>query len=527
MSKWRVFVVACLMVGMAALACGPSGGGEAQEVTEPPPTATPVAPTPAATPGGPGPGPGGAPCGDGVCDERERADPSLCPQDCPAQSTPGALPPRPSTGEPDYEPPINVYLVLHIDPLGAQEATTFKPEQGMYALTRDEIDWLMAEAARHGLRFTSLYNGWYPQWALEAGDTEQFRALLDAGHEIGSHAHRITYDPGTDAWIKRGEELGLFGRPNYDPELARQCWDDADRYVESVLSQIGAAGQNQIMCSTALSLPDEKNLMAEFGFTIAAGNRLEKGINYFGHMVWNPWRAGNSDEPGYELAEDLGAGYVTFNHLAQIGGGGSVGMPAEAHGQDLTLPQMQRRFLMLYAEWLARERTGAEDRVWAYGFVYHPNYGDRYNVETAAFLDWLDEHFVGQTSPHGNTIARYATVGEIAEEFYAWETAHPGASSFSYVRDDPYPYTYPIIPTKLEDAAYEAHVDLGAGVTCFRFSRDGQPIYMLWSDLGERTANLHELSGQVRATDMAGEERVLDAASLPLTEEPLLVEPLE
>jgi hypothetical protein len=50
---------------------------------------------------------------------------------------------------------------------------------------------------------------------------------------------------------------------------------------------------------------------------------------------------------------------------------------------------------------------------------------------------------------------------------------------------------------------------------------------MLWSDLGEQTANLHELSGQVQVTNMAGEESVVDAASLPLTEEPLLVEPLE
>ena len=65
--------------------------------------------------------------------------------------------------------------------------------------------------------------------------------------------------------------------------------------------------------------------MAEFGFTIAAGNRLEKGINYLGHVVWNPWRAANSAEPGYELAEDLNAGYLAFNHLAQIGGGGSIG----------------------------------------------------------------------------------------------------------------------------------------------------------------------------------------------------------
>jgi hypothetical protein len=491
------------------------------------PTPTPVTPTPEQ------PAPEGEPpmtgdrCGDGVCDEAEQGDPNLCPQDCADSAAPaGDAGPPPGTGSPDYEPPINVYLILHIDPLGGQEADTFKPEQAMYTRTRDEIDWLAGEAARHGLRFTSLYNGWYSQWALNAGDIGQFESLHEAGHEIGSHAHRISYDAASDIWIKRRAEIDLFGRPNYDAAVARQCWDDADRFIDTIVAQIGATGQNRTMCATALTLSDEPNLMDEFGFTIAAGNRLEKGINYFGHIVWNPWRASISEEPGYELAEDRSVGYVTFNHLAQIGGGGAIGMPAEAHGQDLTLGQMQRRFLMLYAEWLARERTGAEDRVWAYGFVYHPNYGDRYNREVSELFDWLDEHFVGKTSPHGHTIAQYATVKDIADEFHVWEAVHPGASSFNYVRGDPYPYTYAAVTTKLEGAAYEAHVDLGQGVSCFRFTKEGQPIYLLWSDLGERTVSLSlELSGQVRVTDATGQESVLDAAALPLTEGPILAEP--
>ena len=282
------------------------------------------------------------------------------------------------------------------------------------------------------------------------------------------------------------------------------------------------------MCSTALKLSDEPDLMDEFGFSIAAGNRLEKGISYFGHMIWNPWRAASLDEIGYELAEDLNADYITYNHYAQIGGGGLVGMPAESHGQDLTVPQLKRRFLMLYAEWLARERTGAQDRVWNFGFVYHPNYGDRYNNETADFLDWLDEHFINQTSAYGNIIARYATIGEIAQEFYAWEALHPGTSSFNYVRGDPYPYTFEIIPTMLDGAAYEEHLDLGQGVTGFSFSKDGQQIFMLWSDLDEQVVDISSLlSGQVKVTDSNGEESVGDASAVQLSQEPLFVELLQ
>jgi hypothetical protein len=138
------------------------------------------------------------------------------------------------------------------------------------------------------MRFTALYDGWYPQWALNEADIDQLRALVDAGHEIGSHAHRIAYDAGTDTWVKRRAELDLFGRPNYDRGVARHCWDDVDQYVDTVLTRVGAVGQNQTMCATALTLSDEKNLMAGFSFTIAAGNRREKGVNYFGHIVWNP-----------------------------------------------------------------------------------------------------------------------------------------------------------------------------------------------------------------------------------------------
>jgi len=469
---------------------------------------TPVPPT--------SPAPGR--CGDGVCDDMEKADPDLCPEDCAGTQGSAKVP---STGIPDYEPPINVFVILHIDELGELGMKTFKPEPPMYTNTRDEIDWVMEEAARHGLHVTSLYNGWFTKMALEMNDLSQFSALLAAGHEIGSEAHQITYDEAQGLWVTHHDELSIFGRPNYDPEVARQAWADSSSRIDAVLEAIGSRAPNRIMCSTALSLSDERNLMSEFGFSIAAGNRLEASVNYLGHMSWNPWRAANSDELGYEVAEDLSSPYVSINHGAQVGG-------TESHDVDVTVPQLQRQFLMLYAEWLSRERTGAEDRVWSIGFVQHPNHGTRYNADLVEFLDWLDKYFIGHKSPYGNTIARYATVGEIVDEFLAWEASHPGVSSFHYVRDDPYPYTYAMLPQMLKGTDYEAHVDLGPGVSCFRFSKEGQPIYLLWSERGQRTVDLSaELRGQVRTTDARGEQSLLDATALPVTEEPTLVEPLD
>ena len=69
--RWHVINVAFLVL-LTALACGPLGGGETPEPTQ--------TPAPTETPAGPAPGQGR--CGDGVCDEAEQANPSLCPQDC-------------------------------------------------------------------------------------------------------------------------------------------------------------------------------------------------------------------------------------------------------------------------------------------------------------------------------------------------------------------------------------------------------------------------------------------------------------
>jgi hypothetical protein len=388
-------------------------------------------------------------------------------------------------------------------------------------MTHDEIVWLADESARHSLHFTSLYNGWYTQEALELGELEQFSNLLAAGHEIGTHAHSLTYDPAEDLWLERIDEVRRYGRPVYDAALAQQSWYEADGYMDVVMEAIGAYGGNQTMCAVPFICSDEGLMMAEYGFTFAAGNRSERGLGLFGHVVWNPWRPADNDAPGHELEEDLSAGFIAVDHHAQIG------TATEAHGMvDTSAAALKCHFLMLYMEWLSRERTGAEDRVWTFGFIYHPNYGDRYNAEVVDFLDWLDRYFVGQSSPHGNTIARYATVAEVGQEYLDWEAAYPGTSSFSYIAGDPYPYTYAHIPALLEDALYDKHINLGTGAHCVRLVKDGAPIYLLWANAGEITIDLSsELSGQVRATGADGRETTLDVAAIPLTVEPVIVQP--
>ena len=116
----------------------------------------------------------------------------------------------------------------------------------------------------------------------------------------------------------------------------------------------GCADRNLCAAPDRYTCADEHALMAEFDFSIASGSRAETALSRIGHIAWNPWRPAASDEPGQELEEDLSASFISLDHLAQ------VGIPGGTHGQDLTVPQMQRRFLQLYVEWLSRERRGAE-----------------------------------------------------------------------------------------------------------------------------------------------------------------------
>jgi arylsulfatase A-like enzyme len=66
-----------------------------------------------------------SPCGDGVCDEVEAADPSLCPQDCPSSSTP---PTSPVSSQP------NIILILTDD----QDAASLDYMPQVQALLADQ-----------------------------------------------------------------------------------------------------------------------------------------------------------------------------------------------------------------------------------------------------------------------------------------------------------------------------------------------------------------------------------------------------
>lgn len=413
--------------------------------------------------------------------------------------------------KPDYEPPIHALFVLHFDPPATPPKKPYfsveERETVMnYERSRDELIWLLDFCQGNGVKMTALFNGFYPQIAMRRGELEPIERLLDEGHEVGTHAHSIRYNESTDRWVSAQDPYEFYSSAKY--------------FVDEVLEEVGS-GENVTVCA---ALPKgkyglEDELMEEYGFWIATGNRPDFATKYFGHQVWNPWRARCSDERGHELEEDLSVDFVSIDHRSQIGS-------PTAHGVNSTVPELKKDFLTLYVEWKMHELMGLEDKVWSWGVVHHPNYGDQYNQDIEEFFLWLNEHFIGKKTPHGSTVAVYATARETAEDFLAWEREHPGKSSFSYVEGGEYPYMCKYSWQKLSDATYVGDLNLGEGVEAFEFrSADGKVFYLCWSDIPRELDLSSFFQGSVKATNPLGVEKTYQPNKVVVTEEPVFLEP--
>ena len=319
-----------------------------------------------------------------------------------------------------YEPPINILFLVHVEDM---------PGYTGYETRIACLQWLEAEALSRPFPFkmTVLMNGDFCEYAVYQGDQPVFASLESHGHELGAHAHP-SIQMGPLNWINVGEQTCRYGAPIYNAALTQQVWSNAKQWVDSL------ATVNVSMCAMPFLCSDEGQLTSQFGFTSDPGNRSEKGLDYFGHLVRHPFRPAADDRLGYELLEDLDGTFVYLDHYAQIGN-------PSAHGYNCTEPALEIAFNDCYQEWLAAEMAQGDSldyQVWTFGFLTHDwLWNEYYEQQVTAFLNFIEANFVGHYTPRGNLIAQYATCAEAVSEFEAWETSHPGESSFSYVH--PYP----------------------------------------------------------------------------------------
>jgi len=378
--------------------------------------------------------------------------------------------PTPSSPEPG-EPPIFILFVLHIEPKLVHGEMDMSSPQTLteYNNVKNELLWLMNFADKENVKMTGLFNGWYMQLALRQNDLSHLSTFLSKGHEIGTHAHNICYNSTSDKWY-------------VCPSNPDQWFRDAKIAVDKVLSAVGK-GSNRAMCAMFPrgQYQNECSLMSKYGYDIGVGNRPEIAINFFDHIVWNPWRPKCINDYDHSLEEDFNTPFVSIDHRAQIGS-------SMSHGVDSTVKTLKRQFLMVFLEWKVREVYDFEDKTWTWGVVHHPNYGSRYNNDIEQFFKWLNRYFINVKTPKGNIIAVHSTASQVADVYYKWERKHPGRSSFSYVNGDLYPYLTEFAKNKLSNSIYQTEVQYSPNIVLFILTENsGKKLIVVWNKNGTST----------------------------------------
>ena len=397
--------------------------------------------------------------------------------------------------------PIKVLFAVHVEP--------FLPEFGFdYGARREEMYWLRDLALTHGAKLTVASNGEFMEFVEDFGDQELVQSYLDAGFNWGTHIHPL--------W-REGRHDWILESPDASEDLVRRIWQDNVNAVNSVIGTENNYGVAPYQCAQPLLA----KMMREYGFTIQTALTEPAGImawENLGHYPWNPFRP--SAETGKFLKEDLKqTQYILIPHYPQL-------EPNPGPSGPRSLGTNQKNFLMEYIEWLHWQRNGLPTKVWVFGIATHDCYNNPNRDDIETMLEWLDENFIGKTTPTGEIIAEYATATEIAKEFYQWETEHPHESSFSWEEGQPYPYTYSDMPNLLREAEYDTVIDLENTLACYRFTRENaSPIYVLWSWVGEQVIDFSsQIPDQVRVYDGKGNEYISASGTLKVTEEPIFVE---
>ncbi|TKJ36834.1 hypothetical protein CEE37_14715 [candidate division LCP-89 bacterium B3_LCP] len=319
-----------------------------------------------------------------------------------------------------YEPPINIVFMVHVEPLDFP---------GTYANRIAFLEWLQQEALSrpNPFKLTILMNGEFAEYAYYNGDQPFLEQLENEGHELGTHAHTmVQLAPFT--WLDVDEQTHRYGIPIYNGPITEQTWSDAKYWVDSLTTN------NHTFCGTAFLCSTEGQMMTSNNFLCGPGNRSEKGPDYLGHLLRHPFRPASDNRLGHEIEEDLNSSFIYIDHFAQIG-------YENAHGYNCSAPALAAAMDECYQDWLAAEiiqGDSLEHKVWTFGFLTHLwLYEQYFEQQITLLLNYMDSHYVGQYTPRGNLIARYATCNEVTNEFIAWEASHPGESSFSYIH--PYP----------------------------------------------------------------------------------------
>ncbi len=347
-------------------------------------------------------------CGDGTCDGPENHQ--TCPEDCNPPEAASQI-----AAVPDEDvPPLYFFYVIHAHVSG---------DTLPYDTTMNQIDTEVAAnmvAAIEGIQAALDRYGIPASWHVTYGGASGFcdyggpdhvlNRLLDAGHEVGLHAHHtediqaayqaLTLDCGITPEVGSGHLL--------DAHLAGQFGDIAAAQNAMTLSLDISSGLGVPIVTENLSPGGEKNVFAD-----ACDNQLGIGNSMWaetGNLMF-PWR------PDYQAGDicthNPQSDVIFLDHVSIEYALTAMHEMPDVWGE----PEFSKLQAYLDAA-LAYMREQNPERVAVWGFVSHIiEYavgGSAENPPDPGALEALDQFLAYVDSMHAQGLLEYATPGQIA-----------------------------------------------------------------------------------------------------------------
>jgi len=349
--------------------------------------------------------------------------------------------------------PVHVVLNAHGHNYGLdltpEDDTWWERKQGRFERRHEQILWLAEELESRGGRASFQLNGEYARdLALFDGATEVVRELADRGHTFGAHFHNTTFSGADEYWVKTSPS-------KVTPEVQAQAWQDHVTAVE------GALGQplRRVDAAVAEAEPQlTRDLVAEYEVRLAATGD-DFSYTDWAQAVWTPFRLA----PGTALEPDPASDLVVHGSHPQIG----LEEPNGRHVLLTTVPQLQRQFLQLLANWSAEQRSAEHPRVYAFGITTHPSQGEASRGPIEEFLTWLEQDFGTQDGGNNSPLYTLSTDEEVRAAFAHWEQVSDADSAFDFDLAawragacEPYPYPLEPLAVALRDTEVVRSLEL-------------------------------------------------------------------
>jgi len=423
------------------------------------------------------------------------------------------------------QPPINIILNLHMDPWGRKGD---KPEALMaqYEKQRDAFRWLCHLAKQLGFKITAEITGFYAEYVIRQKHTSDFIDFMPGKtHFLGTHLHE-NY---------KASKTPYVWAQSWRSKDGQKIFTDQIQMVNKIFKSLGHSELNNHLIHGVVVECEDPNTC--YG---ANGKNRNSYPNYFdivsGYgLLNNPYRTNAKGLRTRTFIEDLNGRFVAIPKPTA----GFMGMIHNPLGSprtpNLTLPMLQKDFILEYIEWKTYDILGLPPRPWVFGFDIHTldlnegligGDGKEIRKTFKLFYEWINKNFQHST--------KYATSADVAREYLEWERKNP--NTLMYDRAGKYDQVEPDFLTRNiyhhlkgygpNSFVYHAEYTLNRNKIYDLRRRIYEQSLLVVPDGTDSSIDLSPfISGKVKVISRSGTYRRDSASNIPISVEPVLVIP--